>query len=177
MELQGGTCYLLEAAKPEVAFRVLRLQERAGRPCLCITREYPDRVRARLALRSSRLYWLADAPGTDRLNPKAIAGLAKLIEDFVQANPGGAVVLLDGLEYLIHGNGFDHVLTLVEHLNEFVMTRNAVLLLPVSPKALERQQLALLERFVEVPDVESWKAELDARDWSGRLGGTGAPRS
>jgi len=47
----------------------------------------------------------------------------------------------------------------------------------VSPKALERQQLALLERFVEVPDVEAWKAELDARDWSGRLGTTGAPPS
>src|SRR6267143_1339196 len=61
----------------------------------------------------------------------------KILED----NNGEGVVLLDGLEYLIINNGFLQTLMFVEHVNEFVMQRRAILLLPVSPDTREVSRL------------------------------------
>ena len=73
------------------------------------------------------------------------------------------------MEYLIENNGFEAVLAFVEHLNEFVMTHGAVLLLPVSPKAMEMRERAMLERNLVVPDVAAWREELERGTWSARL--------
>ena len=170
MRVGEGLAYLLEEPKPLLAFRLLRLLERSRVPCLCVTRIGPPAAaRVRIGLASSWVWWLSEQPGRDHHSAKAIAGLAKKIEEFVDEHEGRGAVLLDGLEYIIQNNGFDATLLFVEHLIEFIMTRRASFLLPVSPKALEGIQLARLERDLVVPDVAAWTAELDRREWSERL--------
>ena len=164
-------CYLVEEAKPRLSFRMFRLLTADGTPGLCITRIYPDIAREKYPLRGVRVVWLADAPEEDSLRPMGIVNLSKTIEDFIEQHPEGCAILLDGIEFLILRNGFDPVLSFVAHLNEFVMRRKAIVLLPVSPATLERKELARLERDLEVADVAAWRAELDAREWSRRLGG------
>jgi len=169
VELLDGACYLIEDPKPNLSFRIVSELARRGTPGLCITRLHPGIARDRYRLDGVRVVWLSDAPGQDVVRPNPIVSLSKEIESFVHAH-GDAVVLLDGVEYLISRNGFDSVLMFVEHLNEFFARTSATLLVPLSPETLDRKERARLERNLDVAEVDSWQSELDARDWSERLG-------
>src|SRR2546425_768916 len=50
MELEKGVCYLVKEKKPELSFRLFEMLLAQKIPSLCITRQYPDRVRRELAL-------------------------------------------------------------------------------------------------------------------------------
>lgn len=169
VDVAEGTCYLLEEPKPVLAFRLLELMVSWGWAACCITRQIPERARREHRLGATPCVWLSEVPGTDHHSGKALAGLAKRIEDFLNMPKGRHTVLLDGLEYLIENNGFEAVLAFVEHLDEFVMTRRAVVLLPVSPKALGAHEVAQLERDLDVPDVAAWLDEIDRGVWTDRL--------
>src|SRR2546430_15018546 len=45
MELEKGACYLVKEKKPELSFRLFEMLLGQKTPGLCITRQYPDRVR------------------------------------------------------------------------------------------------------------------------------------
>jgi len=129
-----------------------------------ITRQYPDRVRRERSLPDAKILWLSHTPGEDFHNPTAIGILAKTISRFIEEHGGEASILLDGLEYLIVNNGFLQTLMFVEHVNEFVMQRKAVVLIPVSPDALEEKELALLERNLEVVESPVVKLDLEMKE-------------
>jgi hypothetical protein len=169
VDVEEGFCYLLEEPKPVLAFRLLELAAAEKRACLCITREHPDRVGREHRLGGTPTVWLSELPGKDHHSGKALASLAKRIEDFLTAQGGRGSVLLDGLEYLVENNGFEAVLAFVEHLNEFVMTRSAVLLIPVSPRAIGAREVARLERDLKVPDVAAWLDDIERGTWTARL--------
>src|SRR6059036_3585389 len=166
MELEKGVCYLVKEKKPELSFRLFEMLLAQKIPGLCITRQYPDRVRRERGLTEVRIIWLSHTPGEDYHNPTAIGTLAKVIQKFIEDNNGEGVVLLDGLEYLIINNGFLQTLMFVEHVNEFVMQGRSMLILPVSPDALEEKELALLERNVEVVESPVVKMDLETREVS-----------
>ena len=171
MELLEGACYLVEEPKPQLSFRVYRELVRQGTPGMCITRVYPDVAREKFGLEDGRVVWLADAPAEDVLRPTAIVNLSKAIEVFLAEHPDGGVVLLDGLEFLILRNGYDAVLQFVEHLTDLVVRGRGIVLIPLSPATLDRKEVARVERDLELADTEAWRAELDAQEWSRRLGG------
>ena len=166
MEMEKGVCYLVKEKKPELSFRLFDLLLGQKIPALCITRQYPDRVRRERGLMDVRIMWLSHTPGEDFHNPTAIGTLAKVIQKFIEDNNGEGAVLLDGLEYLIINNGFLQTLMFVEHVNEFVMQRRAIILLPVSPETLEEKELALLERNVKVLESPALRTDLEAREVS-----------
>ena len=93
------------------------------------------------------------------------------VEVFLDEHPQGGVVLLDGLEYLILRNGYDAVLQFIEHLSDLVVRGRGIVLIPLSPATLDRKEVARVERDLELADTDAWRAELDAREWSRRLGG------
>src|SRR5439155_24190985 len=68
-------------------------------------------------------------------------------------------------------NGYDAVLQFIEHLSDLVVRGRGIVLIPLSPATLERKEVARVERDLELADVDAWRAELDAREWSRRLGG------
>ena len=165
-DLERGACYLVKEKKPDLSYRLFDLFLHQRVPALCITRQYPERVRRERGLSDVRVIWLSHTPGEDFQNPAAIGTLAKVIEKFVEDNGGDGVVLLEGLEYLIINNGFLQTLMFVEHVNEFIMQRRAILLLPVSPDTLEEKELALLERNIEVLESPAVKTDLETREVS-----------
>lgn len=170
MEVKDGTCYLLEEPKPVLGLRLLRLRAQGGSPALCVSRLYPpERVREQIGPSSVRVLWLSEQIGPEFQSPKALAGLAKRAEDFLAETGGRGTVFLEGVEFLSLHNGFQAMLMTIEHLIEVVVSSHAVLLVSASPRAFEPRQLALLERFMEVPDVAAWTAELDRGGWSRAL--------
>ncbi len=166
MDLERGVCYLVKEKKPELTYRLFDDLLRRKIPGLCVTRQYPDRVRRERSMNDVRIVWLSHTPGEDFHNPTAIGTLAKVVQKFIEDNDGQGVVLLDGLEYLIINNGFLQTLMFVEHVNEFVMQRKAILLLPVSPDTLEEKELALLERNIQVIESPALRSEIETREVS-----------
>ena len=65
--------------------------------------------------------------------------------------------------------GFLKTLTFVEEVNEFVMPRASIVLIPVDPDALTQENRALLGRNLQVRDGADLKAELGRRDVLGLL--------
>ena len=162
-ELSRGVCYLVKEKKPDLAFKFFKQLLGEGLPGLVITRQYPERVRRDQDLGDTHVIWLSHTPGEDYHNPTAIGTLAKTISRFIEENNGEAVALLDGLEYLIINNGFLQTLMFVEHVNEFVMQRRAVVIIPASPEALEEKEIALLERNLEVVEPPTVKLDLEMK--------------
>jgi hypothetical protein len=167
--LAPGACYLIKEKKPDLSYKLFSMLTRDGTPGMIITRQYPERVRRERGITDRRIVWLSHTPGEDYHNPTAIGSLAKLISGFVEETQGVAVVLLDGLEYLSINNGFLQTLMFVEHVNEFVMQRKAIVIIPVSPDALEEKELALLERNIEVLESPIVKMDLETREVSNLL--------
>ncbi len=54
MELERGACYLVKEKKPELSFRLFEMLLGQKTPGLCITRQYPDRVRRERGLTETR---------------------------------------------------------------------------------------------------------------------------
>ena len=166
VELEKGACYLIKEKKPDLSYRLFEGLRAQKTPALCVTRQYPERVRRERSVEGVRGIWLSHTPGEDYHNPAAPGALAKVIEKFVEDSGGEGVVLLDGVEYLIINNGFLQTLMFVEHVNEFIMQRRAILLMPVSPDALEEKELALLERNVEVLESPAVRTDIETREVS-----------
>lgn len=166
IDLERGICYLVKEKKPDLSFRLFESLVAQKIPGLCVTRQYPERVRRERGLPDVRVIWLSHTPGEDFHNPTAIGTLAKVIQKFIEDNNGDGVVLLDGLEYLIINNGFLQTLMFVEHVNEFVMQRRAIIILPVSSDTLEEKELALLERNLKVLESPALRTDLEAREVS-----------
>jgi len=165
--LSRGVCYLVKEKKPDLAYQIFRQLLGEGMPGIVITRQYPDRVRGDRGLAQEvKILWLSHTPGADNHNPTAIGTLAKTISRFIEDAKGEAVVLLDGLEFLIVNNGFLQTLMFVEHVNEFVMQRKAVVVIPASPEALAEKERALLERNLEVMEPPAVKMDLEMRQVS-----------
>jgi len=163
IDISRGVCHLVKEKKPDFSFMLFGTLVKNGLPGLCVTRQYPDRVRRERNLVDIRIIWLSHTPGDDYHNPTALGILTKAICKFIEDSGGEAVVLIDGLEYLVVNNGFLQTLMFVEQINEFVMQRKAVVVLPVSPEALEEKELALLERNLEVVEAPQIRMDMEMK--------------
>src|SRR2546427_8285304 len=98
MELEKGACYLVKEKKPELSFRLFEMLLGQKTPALCITRQYPDRVRRGRRPAETRNNWVSHTPGEEFHNPTAIGKLAKVIQKFLEDSNGEGGGLLDGPE-------------------------------------------------------------------------------
>src|SRR2546428_5754300 len=69
MELEKGACYLVKEKKPELSFRLFEMLLGQKTPALCITRQYPDRVRRERGPAGTRIILPPHTPGADFHNP------------------------------------------------------------------------------------------------------------
>jgi len=162
--MEEGVCYVVKERKPFLAYKLFESSLREGNPGLCVTRQFPEKVKEAFDLKDTRVLWLSHTPGTDHHNPTSIGTLATVISSFIERYKK-CVVLIDGLEYLVINNGFQQVLRFAEHINEQVMQSKSTVLIPISPSAFSEQELALLERNVEVIEQPGVSVQLE-RDFT-----------
>lgn len=163
MEFRRGACYLIEDATPDVAYRVFTHLLPDFGAGFCLSRLHPEKVRKRLGPGKVRMGWLAEAPGDDHFSANAMASLTKAIQLFIQEHSASGLVLIDGLEYVMLHNGFHPTLiAVVEHLNEYVMGTQAIILIAFRPETLDPRELALLERNLFVLHGTEARDHLDA---------------
>ncbi|UCE80511.1 MAG: DUF835 domain-containing protein [Methanobacteriota archaeon] len=144
--LETGYSYLIKEEIPDQSFDMFADAHRHGVPSLCVTREYPEKVKEKYDLHGAPFLWLSmDQQKSYSRDPSNLALLYSDIKTFTIENPG-CILLLSGVEYLVSQNGFSKVLKLLQHLNDKVAVTDSVLLVPISPLTLLEQNLKMLEK-------------------------------
>ncbi len=164
LHIEEGVAYLIPGKHVDVSFRLFRALADEGVPGLCLTRLFPEKARSRYGLGGTTVYWLSQSPGDDCLNPTAIGTMAQIIDGFLEAHADRALILLDGVEYITNHIGFLKALYFVEHLNDSLTPRKAILLIPVDPACFEPSEFARLERFLESLDGDGIRSALENAD-------------
>ena len=148
-DVRRGLTYLVLEETPEHAFEIFRDLVTHGAQGLCITRKAPKLVMEQHGLEKTPILWLSRvATQKNSIRPSPPEYVALAVEHFIGVGQE-SVVLLDGLEYLIAHNDFPSVLALLHDLNENVSLSDAVLLVPIDPRAVNDREFALLKREVE----------------------------
>ncbi|MEM2890829.1 MAG: DUF835 domain-containing protein, partial [Candidatus Hadarchaeum sp.] len=125
-----------------------------GNPGLIITTSHPSHIRREHNIPERIIIlWLSKMEVENAISPSNLGMIRDRISAFV-SKKDNAVVMLEGLEYLITTNGFDLTLKLMHDIREITVVNRARLIVPVSPLALEPKQLEMMRRFMEVIQAE-----------------------
>jgi len=121
--------------------------ERSRVKGLCISRLHPNAVVKKYPFQTTPLLWLAQDPldYENSISPTNRMQLISVIKDFLTKIQGG-IILLDGIEYLISKSDFTKILDMIQKLTETVSENKGILIIPLHPKALPDNQMAILER-------------------------------
>jgi predicted hydrocarbon binding protein len=149
-DVERGYSYLIESEDPYAGFEVFVDHIEHGAQGMYIVREYPEKLMKRFALRSGPFIWLSyERDIKYAREPTNIPLIYSEVKNFLD-NAQGGILLISGLEYLITQNNFIKVLKFIQLLNENVAIKDALLLLPVSPQALNSRDIKILERELRV---------------------------
>jgi hypothetical protein len=144
--LESGCSYLIESDDARESFEIMAEYLAHGSPGLCISREYPDKLRKAFRLDGARLIWLSyEGDRGNALEPTNIPLIYSEIKAFLEQT-SGAVFLISGLEYLVSQTNFAKVLKFVQLLSEAAAVSDSIFLLPISPGALTTREVKMLER-------------------------------
>ena len=157
IELEGGKSYLIKEKDSELSYRLFERNVEKKTPGLLISRQHPSRLETRF--KNTRFVWISQTPGKDYYEPTALNSLAQLICQFVEEKEK-CVILLDCFEFLTIHNDFEHAFKTLELVNEFVMQREAILMVPLNPEAMEPKQVSLLEKGMDIVESEGAKASM-----------------
>ncbi len=148
-DLKPGFSYLVEERKPELSFKIFVDLVRFGSEGLCISRQHPKNIKQKLKQSNADVIWLTSLAGKGNIDPTDIGILSDTIIRFIEGHKNTAI-LLDGLELLITHADFPKILRMVNHITEQVMQHSARFILSIDARTLDRKELALLERNMEV---------------------------
>ncbi len=146
-DLMKGSTYLFTETDPVEAFKMAKKKVDEGIRGICVTRQYPDKVKSRYNMRDVRIIWLSNIDQADAIKPKALDDLSLEMEDFLKDE--GGLILLDGLEYLISNNDFKIVFHVIQSIKDQVAISDSILILTLTPDTLEKHQISLLEKEVD----------------------------
>jgi predicted hydrocarbon binding protein len=156
-DIGTGYSYLVLSEESELGYDVFKDLLGQGHPGFCVTRTFPTKIMKQYGIKVPIL-WLTKEQGEGTLVPHNLAKLNFLIEEFIKKEEN-AVVLLDGLEYLITHNNYEPILRFLQILNDKVAIGDSILIMPINPGTLDNKNLKLLEREFEVFKPEPKKEE------------------
>lgn len=149
-QLERAQTYAILERDSTHAFEIFRDLVTHGAQGLCITRRSPKVVTTKYGLERTPILWLSRvAAEKNTVPPSPPEKVALAVERFMSLG-SNAVVMLDGVEYLIAHNDFASVLALLHDLNELVSVHDAILLLPMDPVAFQEREFALICREANV---------------------------
>ncbi|MDH7508138.1 MAG: DUF835 domain-containing protein [Methanomassiliicoccales archaeon] len=142
--LEKGCTYIIKEKVPNKAYSIFSDAINRGARGLIVTRSYPPKLKKKYEIRNSMIYWLTNVGMDNAIRPKDLEELSFKLEKFISTNES-ALVIIDGLEYMITNNDFTTVLKFVQSLRDQVAIKNAVLLISFNPLTVEPHNLKLLE--------------------------------
>jgi tRNA synthetases class I (I, L, M and V)/Protein of unknown function (DUF835)/Anticodon-binding domain of tRNA ligase len=108
----------------------------AGAPGLCLSREFPERLRTHLGSRNVRIVWLSNVGREGSVRPGDLDSLRALFRGFLEGGPGRAAYI-EGVEYLVRIHGTARTLDFLHELHALAIESGARLFLPVNPALMD----------------------------------------
>ncbi|MCS4538528.1 MAG: DUF835 domain-containing protein [Thaumarchaeota archaeon] len=149
--LLQGFSYLAIESEPKQSFEVFSNLALNGHYGLCVTKSSPGAIRENYRLKTTPILWLTEEKSDDAVAPADLHGILVTIKAFLQ-KAERSVIMLHGLEYLVSINGFKSVLRLIVRLNDLIVQKNGILLIPVVQGNLTEKQQGLLS--AECPSLQ-----------------------
>lgn len=144
---ENGFSYLIEESRADFCFIIFSKILNKNNKGLCICRINPAIIRRKYGFNEDiTMLWLTDRESSKEatISP-SLESMIYVAEEFIDKNEN-AIILLDGIEYLISNNGFNPVLRFIRRLIDKISETSTILLIGVSSKAMNEQELKLLER-------------------------------
>jgi predicted hydrocarbon binding protein len=149
-ELESGYAYLVEEEEPSHSYKIFVDYVKHGYNGLCITRDFPKKVKGKWGLESTPFMWLTMDESTDvAVSPTNLPLIYNNIKKFIGQTEKG-VIMLAGLEYLITQTTYDSVLKFLLLLSDKIAVHDSYLIIPLSPFTIEEKQLKMIERECKV---------------------------
>ncbi|TLZ71490.1 MAG: DUF835 domain-containing protein [Methanobacteriota archaeon] len=146
-EIERGFNYLVLAPENDLALEWFHSIVKKNVPGLAMSTTFPDNLRKEFGFEGVDLYWLTDTDtGPKSIDPKRVDfEMMRTISNFIKRTKGGAL-LIEGLEYLVVENSFDHVLKFVKKVNDLASVHEVTLIIPVTAGSLGLDELTLLRK-------------------------------
>jgi hypothetical protein len=146
-ELTPGLSYLVEEKRPEKLFHIYKALLKKGKSGLVISRTNPKILARSYNLSEEGSVWLTgkEVQGEIVTVLPILEFIMSICEDFVETKPEG-ILLIDGLEYLLTNNKFNSVLRFIRQLVDNVSQTECILMVALSPDALDSTEVTLLEK-------------------------------
>lgn len=147
-----GTTYLVREEKPVKSYQMLKELTHVGYKGLCISRVKPKLAMEKYGLsENTTLYWLTKTKDVNipYILPPEQDEISNVVTHFIR-DEGKSVILIDGLEFFIDTFGFKPTLDLLYILRDEMAMSSARAIIPFSPGAIKSEELALLERELEL---------------------------
>jgi len=143
-----------------------------GLPCPCkqckkyrsrpqgivVTRQFPKDVRSKYFIQTTPILWLSTVAGKDNMDPSKLSLLTDYLVNFMEKSQN-AVILIDGIEYLVTSSDFHRTLKAIDRWTETAMASSTRLILSIDQRSFDPKEVAILERNREVvkPDAaQKW---------------------
>ncbi len=146
-DIKPGTAYLVKEEKPTRSYEIFYNITAAGMRGLCVTREFPEKLKMKYGFKNVELIWLSNIGKEGAVRPKDLEKLSLIMEQFLSGGHG--IILLDGFEYLVTNNTFITILKLIQSIKDQIAIYNSIFVMPISPSTFDTAQLTLLEREVD----------------------------
>jgi len=153
VRLERGLAYLVESEEPDGAYQLFVDSLAKGDQGLCITRDFPNKVRNTYNLTTTPVLWLSNAEQEFAVEPVQLGKLYHKIEDFLK-KADRATVMITGLEYLIVQNNYHSALKFLQLVRDQIAIYNSILIATISPSTLSEKDLKLIEREMEPLNLE-----------------------
>jgi len=151
--LIGGHIFLVNETEPKESYRIFSAYTMTGSPGLIISRMAPKDVQECYRTGPSSMIWLTfnKVNGCDCIEPTAGGLLYKRISEFVKAHDK-ALILIDGLEYLISQTTFGGGQKLLQAIHDDIMLSSALVIIPLDTAVLDEKQMHFLSRELKLLD-------------------------
>ncbi len=149
--LEKGFNYLLYEEKARITYEIVSELAKSGSPVLCITTVFPKKLRKMYPLENAEILWLSDS-GSDpkTLKPTRLDfEITRSITNFFKNNEG-AVVFLDGFEYLLSENGFDKARRFIKRINDTASITDGTFIICVNKDAIPKEDLITLSKDFDI---------------------------
>ncbi|MEW5759390.1 MAG: DUF835 domain-containing protein [Candidatus Thermoplasmatota archaeon] len=148
-KMERGVSYLIKEETPELSYEIFVDAVMHGGQGLCITRDYPDKIRKKYNLAKTPILWLSNAESEYAIEPVQLGKLYHKIEDFLKKSQN-SVIFLSGIEYIITQNNYTSALKFLQLVRDQIAIYDSLLIAPISPPTLPERDLKMIEKEMTV---------------------------
>tara|TARA_Y100000310_G_scaffold133889_1_gene132863 strand:+ start:1784 stop:3355 length:1572 start_codon:yes stop_codon:yes gene_type:complete len=157
--VEDGISYLIKDSSSEEAYDILIEKINKEYTPLLLTRQNPKIAEQKYGILKKNLVWLSEEKETGTTSSSNLNDIQKKVLDFIDKNHK-SIILLDRSDYITNKYGFDNFLRFLININDKVMAKEAIFLLPVDPEIFNNKQLSLLEKELHKPPQQSVEASI-----------------